>query len=361
MTAGPGRKPGGRAWLPVALVPAALLWGLLLWRAVSPPVPVAVSIEAPRDLVFCSAGILRRLAPPYDAVPVGPFYIQRLEVTEGDYEAFLKSNPDHPPPPHWPDRHGEPGDVNLPMVWVSLEDARAYAAFHGMRIPTSDEWEWAAIGEGRHHFWSRMASTGRANTADLRLFRRTPAGIIAEGLSAFGCLDLIGNVREWTDTRAPGFDERYFLRGGSYAEPLSIRDSRTLMDTHALVSFEEMVVDIDPATGELRELAVPRRESRPIPEFLAGPRTRSAQWGFRCVMDVGEYERREERRQFLAGLVRDLGARDPLAFLFTTWPALRRLRAAGEEAVPVLEESLMHHMAPAARARIEALLEGARR
>ncbi len=71
-------------------------------------------------------------------------------VTNGEFEQFLKATGYKPRFPenflnHW---HGStcPPDIkNDPVVYVSLEDARAFAQWAGMQLPT--EWEWQAAAE----------------------------------------------------------------------------------------------------------------------------------------------------------------------------------------------------------------------
>lgn len=110
-----------------------------------------------------------------------------------------------------------------PVVQVCAEDAEAYAAWAGRRLPTADELEHAARvgGSGTRYPWGEQAEPGRferattwqgafpyenARFTDPAAHRRhgwvgtTPVG--ATPPTPWGLLDLIGNVWEWTSTPA---------------------------------------------------------------------------------------------------------------------------------------------------------------
>jgi sulfatase modifying factor 1 len=116
-----------------------------------------------------------------------------------------------------------------PVVHVTLNDARAYAAWAGGRIPTEVEWEYAASrglfdpmdpesgirapdGTARANIWTGIFPVinsrrdGFAGTA--------PVGCYEPGLT--GAYDMIGNVWEWTDSPFAPSVPRFTIKGGSY-------------------------------------------------------------------------------------------------------------------------------------------------
>ncbi len=75
------------------------------------------------------------------------FLIDKAQVSNGEYKEFVDAT-GHKPPAHW--AFGYDNIVDLPVIYVSLEDAEAYARWRGKRLPTVLEWQAAARGsEGR--------------------------------------------------------------------------------------------------------------------------------------------------------------------------------------------------------------------
>ncbi len=117
-----------------------------------------------------------------------------------------------------------------PVVQVSFNDARAYAAWAGRRLPNETEWEYAAnAGAASQYPWGgerapggvEMANTWQGtfpiqNTQADGYAKRSPVGCFPA--NAFGLYDMIGNVWEWTDTMAAQTDLEtvYTIKGGSF-------------------------------------------------------------------------------------------------------------------------------------------------
>ncbi len=154
-------------------------------------------------------------------------------------------------------------DSTHPVAGISWYEAEAYARFKEMRLPTEAEWEKAAaVGVANAHEPKRRFSWGkREPTPALCNFNNhfwgtTPVGSFPDGASAYGCLDMTGNVWEWTADvfgPFPGFEpfpypeysEAWFdgdhrvLKGGSWAtRPSVLRTSfRNFFRRHFRIAF----------------------------------------------------------------------------------------------------------------------------
>ena len=152
-------------------------------------------------------------------VEMQPFYMDRYEVTNEQFHVFVQESGYQPPEPHNFLRHWRGGFAegrgDHPVTWVSLEDARAYAAWAGKRLPTDMEWQWAAQGpDGRLWPWGQTFEADRCNSDS---GGTTPVTAYPGNQSPFGVCDLVGNVWEWIDTPcSDGWHRWCFIRGGSY-------------------------------------------------------------------------------------------------------------------------------------------------
>ena len=172
--------------------------------------------------------------PPH-SVTVASFALDKIEVTNSEYADFVRET-NHKPPSHWGGKSPIGGQEQMPVVNVSLEDARAFAAWRSKRdgvkyrLPTEEEWEYAARGgdQGNLYPWGNDWISGRAATKDAGLATLKPVGSYPEGKTRWGQLDMIGNVWEWTSSKSsyyPGSDLSVkpeqkswsVIRGGSLA------------------------------------------------------------------------------------------------------------------------------------------------
>lgn len=155
-------------------------------------------------------------------VKVRSFFIDEAEVSNGDFKRFLDEagyRPKHPENflRHWPKGEIPQGQADHPVVYVDVDDARAYARWAGKRLPTEPEWHLAAQGtDGRKWPWGNAFDAARCNTTGDRTL---PVRSLAAGRSPCGCYHMAGNVWEWTESvRDDGHTRFAIIRGGSYFE-----------------------------------------------------------------------------------------------------------------------------------------------
>jgi formylglycine-generating enzyme required for sulfatase activity len=83
---------------------------------------------------------------PLHEVHVPPFCIGRSPVSRAAYQRFLEENPGEPLPRFWDDAQWS--DPDGPVVGVSWEEARRFAAWADCRLPSEAEWEYVGrLGE----------------------------------------------------------------------------------------------------------------------------------------------------------------------------------------------------------------------
>jgi serine/threonine-protein kinase len=162
---------------------------------------------------------------PAHEVTVKPFFIDIYEVTNEEYAKFIRET-DNLPPPTWTNKTYPSGTARKPVTGVAWDNARAYAAWAGKRLPTNEEWEFAARGrDGRRYPWGNEWRMGLAN-ADGAASGMVDVGM-SKGASPFGAFDMVGNAWEWTDSKLipyPGGSlpikisgDIKVIRGGTYS------------------------------------------------------------------------------------------------------------------------------------------------
>ena len=164
-------------------------------------------------------------------VQIKSFYIDRYPVTNSEFKKFLDANHYHPKDDHnflkdWKNGSYPDGWANKPVTWVSLDDARAYAAWAGKRLPHEWEWQYAAQGtDGRLYPWGGRPDPGAVPVPEKGRNLRAPDDVTAHsrGASPFGVEDLVGNVWQWTDEYLDDHTRAGILRGGSYYQPQGSR------------------------------------------------------------------------------------------------------------------------------------------
>jgi len=155
------------------------------------------------------------------------FYIDTHPVTNAAFKKFLNAAHYHPKDDlnflrDWKDGIFPTGWDNRPVTWVSIEDARAYAAWAEKRLPHEWEWQYAAQGtDGRIYPWGNQWDATAVPEPDKNRSMRGPDPVDAhpKGASPFGVMDLVGNVWQWTEEFTDEHTRGGILRGGSYYQP----------------------------------------------------------------------------------------------------------------------------------------------
>jgi formylglycine-generating enzyme required for sulfatase activity len=168
---------------------------------VAPP-PGMVVVPAGRFVMGSTTG-LGDESPPH-AVTLPSYYMDAREVTNASYLAFMQATGHRAPAPveecgdtsDWQGGKLLAGHGRLPVAFVDWSDATAYARWAGKRLPGEAEWEKAARGSDARNFpWGRDWDPARCN---FMTDGPTEVGSFARGASPHGCLDMAGNVWEWT-------------------------------------------------------------------------------------------------------------------------------------------------------------------
>lgn len=178
-------------------------------------------------------GMLKAESPQVD-VTVGPFYIDKYEVTNEQFLQFTKQHPEYA-------SRTWSGGAEHPAAHVTWYAAKAYCAWQRKRLPTEAEWEFAARGganSGEYPWGADAPDTSRANFGDSKIGAAVAAGKFPP--NGYGLHDMAGNVWEftadtWKDSHDGSFVSepggRKVIRGGSFgASPLQLRV--TFRDSH---------------------------------------------------------------------------------------------------------------------------------
>ncbi|MGA9505559.1 MAG: formylglycine-generating enzyme family protein, partial [Terriglobales bacterium] len=158
---------------------------------------------------------------------VKSFWIDVYPVTNAQFKVFLDTAHYRPPDDlnflrDWKYGTFPAGWDNKPVTWVSLEDARAYAAWAGKRLPHEWEWQYAAQGaDARLYPWGNDWNASAVPVPDRSRSMRGPDAVDShpQGKSPFGVMDMVGNVWQWTEEFTDEHTRAAILRGGEYYQP----------------------------------------------------------------------------------------------------------------------------------------------
>ncbi len=185
---------------------------------------------------------------PQHRIYLPAFYIDRYEVTNRSYKAFVdETGRSNKVPGYWQNGTYLPGSGKEPVSDTDWFDAADYCGWAGKRLPTEAEWEKAARGsDGRVWPWGDRFETGRSNTAEERHGWKRPVGSYGMDVSPYGVYDMEGNVKEWTSSwyeaysgntlKRVAFGKSFrVLKGGSYVESgamVRLASRTAIMATH---------------------------------------------------------------------------------------------------------------------------------
>ena len=226
---------------------------------------------------------------PIHSVYVDAFYMDKYEVTNAQYAAFLNAKGKHTESGKtWLDIGGDRARIeyvagvyrakgeyeNHPVTYVTWYGAVAYSKWKGKRLPTEAEWEKAARGNlsGLTYPWGNSIDSSRAN------YNRNIGDTTAVGeytANGYGLYDMAGNVEEWC---LDEYDSGFYAVSSSQ-NPLSGANSiKWILDNYTDV-YSRRVLRGGSWGGTARYVRVANRSSPP-PSY---PNDFS---GFRCARDT---------------------------------------------------------------------------
>jgi len=219
-------------------------------QSLVPGKPVTVSIPItliPQGMVLIPAGEFQMgsndggsYEKPVHTVYLDAFYMDKYEVTVGQYKKFIQATGHRAP--NWSRVSKYSPTDSHPIVYVSWNDAQAYAKWVGKRLPTEAEWEKADRGGlvGKKYPWGDEAP----NAGGKYRANYNPGSYTEDGYeycapvgsfppNGYGLYDMAGNVSEWCadwydknyysfsprkNPRGPASGQYRVIRGGSWVE-----------------------------------------------------------------------------------------------------------------------------------------------
>lgn len=188
----------------------------LLLSCQSPQQDVQLDVQSDAELVLIPGGTFTMGVDgesddnPAHTIAIDSFQISKFEITNTQYFRFCQGT-GHTLPAFWgmDQFHSGPEFPTHPVVGVSSSDAKAYAEWAGMRLPTEAEWEYAARGglTGMNYPHGNNLDSTLANFS----IQGTTRGTVPVGqypANGFGLHDIAGNVWEWVADR---YQSNYYI------------------------------------------------------------------------------------------------------------------------------------------------------
>jgi serine/threonine-protein kinase len=176
---------------------------------------------------------------PLHTVTLSAYSIDKYEVTNARYQACVDAGGCEPlqrASSYTRDVYfGNPEFADYPVLNVTWDQASAFCAWEGKRLPTEAEWEKAARGSSdtRKYPWGDQAPTQELANFGNSVGDTTPVGSYLAGASPYGVMDMAGNVWEWVsdwyqsdyysvspsnNPQGPATGRDRVLRGGSWSD-----------------------------------------------------------------------------------------------------------------------------------------------
>ena len=224
---------------------------------------------------------------PVHTVHLDAFYMDKYEVTNAQFKAFVDANPqwgkdniearfhDGDYLAHWTGTDYRAGTAEHPVVWVSWYAAMAYAEWAGKRLPTEAEWEYAARGglAGKKYPWGDDEPTAAHANYDEHVGDITPVGQYPA--NGYGLYDMAGNVWEWC---LDEYDADFYFVSRNSRNPISgAQTIQWILDNFTSIPTDSSRVLRGGSWGGVAQYLRVANRGRSAPTFAGGS------GGFRCA------------------------------------------------------------------------------
>ena len=255
---------------------------------------VPIKPEIPEGMVLIPAGSFEMGSEahvserPVRTVHLDAFYMDKYEVTNAQFKAFVDANPQWQKDNiedrfnlndsylyYWTGNDYPAGEADHPVVAVSWYAAMAYAEWAGKQLPTEAEWEYAARGglAGQKYPWGDTITPADANYQNSNIGDTTPVG--AYEANGYGLYDMAGNVWEWC---LDAYDEDFYAASENSRNPLAGGETlQGLRDTFMTIPTSSWRVL---RGGSWNDFA---RYLRVANRFWDSPAFAYTHFGFRCA------------------------------------------------------------------------------